>query len=246
MDRLHGWLKATCGAELGEQGVLKASECSPSGTMLNAEVLQTCAEAWVWREAVWRAQDLWLLVLALAQRVLSLLPQFLSVRWEESSWPDSNPPAELGEEKSLSERLLMSFGFSVAAAHHAREPSLVSWQRGRGGGSVCFPPTPETLSTESALGWDGTDLQQRGGRNSPWAAAQHGWKHPETGHVSLRLLGRRSLDACGLGALECARGFPGGTGLTGCSRCPVTRGCCLCRVCSQRGEVPRVTVLSFG
>lgn len=99
MDRLHGWLKATCGVELGEQGVLKASECSPSGTMLNAEVLQMCAEAWVWPEAVWRAQDLWLLVLALAQRVLSLLPQFLSVRWEESSWPDSNPPAELGEEK---------------------------------------------------------------------------------------------------------------------------------------------------
>lgn len=56
----------------------------------------------------------------------------------------------------------MSFGFSVAAAHHVREPNLVSWQQGCGGGSVCFPPTPETLSTESALGWEGTDLQQRG------------------------------------------------------------------------------------
>ena len=93
---------AFSGVELeGEERelILKASECSPSGTTLNVEVLQTRAEAWVWREAVWRAQDLWLLVLALAQRVLSLLPQFLSVRWEECSWPDSSPPAELGEEK---------------------------------------------------------------------------------------------------------------------------------------------------
>lgn len=68
--------------------------------LLNAEVLPTCAEAWVWREAVWRAQDLWLLVRALARRVLSLSPQFLSVRWEESSWPGSIPPAELGEERA--------------------------------------------------------------------------------------------------------------------------------------------------
>lgn len=41
----------------------------------------------------------------------------------------------------------MSFGFSVAAAHHMREPSSVSWQQGRGGGSVCLPPTPETFQS---------------------------------------------------------------------------------------------------
>lgn len=149
------------------------------------------------------------------------------------------PSSCAGGRKSLSERLLMSFGSSVAAAHHVREPSSGSWQRLRRRFSM-FPPTPETLSAEPALGWEGTDLQQRGGRNSPRAAAEHRWKHPETGHRktghpeaghrALESLSRRSLDPCGWEPPDCARGFPGHTGHTGCCRYPVTRSCCLCLV----------------
>ena len=54
-----------------------------------------------------------------------------------------------------------------------------------------LPPTPETLSAEPALGWEGTDLQERGGRNSPRAC------------LSFRIPGTSSPDCHNKSMLDC-------------------------------------------
>lgn len=89
----------------------------------------------------------------------------------------------------------MIFGFSVAATHHEHEPVRFPGSGAAEEVQSVPPPTPETLSTKPASGWEGIGSSIEEGRNSPWA----GYWYSAQIKAPLELHGLKSLEIFRLG-----------------------------------------------